>query len=86
MELKNSASKKKDQVWQYRDNVDLYTEMDREAMEYQYMPNQIETDHILEIQLLNKVWLETQYALIRDGAPSQNTRLTHQQLQKVNLT
>lgn len=79
MYLTNSATKEKGRVWEYRDNVDLYTEKNKEWVE----EGKHHVDHILELQLLNKALYNTQHELIKDGVPSANTRLVTKQLQKV---
>eukprot|EP00730_Choanoeca_flexa_P019866 TRINITY_DN9717_c0_g2_i1.p1 TRINITY_DN9717_c0_g2~~TRINITY_DN9717_c0_g2_i1.p1 ORF type:complete len:217 (+),score=21.71 TRINITY_DN9717_c0_g2_i1:68-718(+) len=58
------------QVWEHRDQIDIYTTKGRFAIK---KLSQVEVDHVVELQLLDLAW-NLGVALNADVAPSGNTR------------
>ena len=78
-DLKNKASSKRGQVWEFRNNEDLYTKRDMEWVEKRTG----HVEHILELKLLNKAWHKAWYDLRTTNVPAASTREAYKQLNKV---
>lgn len=69
--VRKNVTRKRPQVWKYRGYTDAYTGKSRAAVE----KSTPQVDHILEIQMLDKVW--------QDAPVAARTRKGHEQFSKV---
>ena len=78
-DLKNKATKKKKEVWELRNDTDLYTGEDKEWVE----GKRAEVEHILEMQLMNRAWHAARDELTRTNVPAASTRKAYDDMNAV---
>ena len=80
-DLKNKATKKKKEVWELRNDTDLYTGEDKEWVE----GKRAEVEHILEMQLMNRAWHAARDELTRTNVPAASTRKAYDDMNAVRV-